>query len=79
MNIPIERLLQQPIVRKTYFTTGNLLTPVAELNTLVLQGFYHEMEAFIQLTEGMPHTDKLVKNDLPGLRPCYNIIEQIRG
>jgi virulence factor len=78
MNIPTERLLQQPIVRKTYFTTGNLLTPVAELNTLVLQGFYHEMEAFIQLTEGMPNANKLVKNDLPGLKPIFNIIEEIR-
>lgn len=78
LNIPTERLLQQPVVRKTYFSAGGLLIPAIDMNTLQLQGFYHELEAFIQLVEGMPNTGKLVKNDLPGLVSVYKLIDEIR-
>jgi virulence factor len=78
LNIPTERVLQQPVVRKTYFSAGNLLIPAIDMNTLQLQGFYHELEAFIQLVEGMPGAGKLVRNDLPGLVSVYKVIEEIR-
>lgn len=78
LNIPTERLLQQPTTRKTYFTTGNFLVPAIDLNTLAIQGFYHELETFIQLAEGMPAAGKVVRNDLPGLTSLYQVIEQIR-
>lgn len=79
LNIPTERLLQQPVVRKTYFSTGQFIAPVLELNTLVLQGFYRELETFIQLAEGKRSGEVHVSNDLPGLAPIYGIIETLRN
>lgn len=78
-NIPAERILQQPVVRKTYFSSGQFVAPVMELNTLVLQGFYKEVETFIKLAEGIPFRNPSTKNDLAGLLSVYQVIETIRA
>jgi virulence factor len=77
LNIPAERLLQQPITTREYFSTGHLIVPVMELNTLVLQGFYDEIKSFIELVE--TGTSPQPKNDLPGLRNIYEIMEILKA
>jgi virulence factor len=73
-NLPTERLLHQSSVSKEYFSAAGLVLPVLELNTLVLQGFYGELEYFIRLVEdaGGPADQP---NDLIRLRNIYALIE----
>lgn len=74
-NIPSERLYPQPLVTKEYFSTGNMINPVLNLNTLVLQGFYHELENFICITEGL----KPDHNDLNTLGPLYELMDELNN
>jgi len=76
-NIPSERIMEQQTVTREYFSTANFLAPVREINTLVLQGFFSEIENFIALVEkqGTNETDC---NDLKGLLSVYKVIEQLR-
>lgn len=75
LNLPTERLLNQPEITKDHFSTGNNILPAWDLNTLVIQGFYNEVKAFIALVE---NTDRpIIQNDLPGLLPLYAILHQI--
>jgi len=76
MNIPTERILNNKIVTNRYFSSNNFILPVAELNTIFLQGFYEELSAFINIVEGSD--TKHVENDLPGLTGLYNMIDQIK-
>jgi virulence factor len=74
-NIPAERLLHQSTTTREYFSTGNMVMPVMELNTLVLQGFYRELEVFINLVEnGMGDTP----NDLIKLKAVYRILDNLK-
>lgn len=75
-NIPSERLLKQPLIIKQYFSANNLIIPAAELNTLVLQGFFHEIGMFVELVE--KNTISSFSNDLPGLSGVYKLIGSIR-
>lgn len=75
LNIPTERFLQQPEITKDYFNTGNNVLPIRDLNTLVVQGFYNEVEVFIALVENADR--HVIKNDLPGLLPLYRMLHQI--
>jgi virulence factor len=75
LNMPAERLYPQPVITKNYFPAGSLVMPVLESNTLVLQGFYAELEEFIQITESSNHSSK--QNDLPGLLAVYRILHQL--
>ncbi len=76
LNIPAERILQQPVTKKQYYKADNFLLPVAEQNTLYLQGFYDELKTFIQLVEGTGSTND--QNDLEGLIGLYKIFEQLK-
>lgn len=77
-DIPAERLLQQPVVTKSYFTASNLIVPAFENNSLFLQGFYAELETFIRLVEiGVGKNDAV--NDLQSLVPVYKAIEQLKA
>lgn len=74
LNIPSERIYRQPLTTKDYFSTGNMINPVFDLNTLVLQGFYQELKNFIQMAEG--HIPG--ENDLNTLGPLYNIMDELK-
>lgn len=76
-NIPSERILNQPTVKHQYFSANNFILPVQELNTIFLQGFYSELEAFINIVEGKNNTEN--KNDLPGLIELYKIFDVTRA
>jgi virulence factor len=77
LNLPAERILNQPTVTKKYFSANNFILPVAELNTIYLQGFLSELESFVTIAENVqsqPNT-----NDLPGLVNLYSILDSIRA
>ncbi len=75
-NLPTERLLNEPVVTKEYYSIHNLIMPVMELNTLVVQGFYDEIRAFIKLAES--DVSGRAENDLPELLAVYKIIEELK-
>jgi len=75
LDIPVERLYQKPVITKNYFSVSNLIIPAFELNTLVLQGFYKELETFIQIVESGNNTSD--GNDLTGLLPVYKILDEL--
>ena len=77
LNIPSERVLNQPVTIRKYFSSKNLLLPVAELNTLLLQGFYQEIESFVGIVED--GATKAINNDLQGLIPLFELFEKIRS
>ncbi|PVD53913.1 hypothetical protein DC498_00505 [Terrimonas sp.] len=76
LNLPTERVLSQPETIKEYFSTGNLVMPVKEMNTLVLQGFYKELETFILLAES--ENNVWDANDLKGLTDLYKILHTLQ-
>jgi virulence factor len=76
LNIPAERILNNRIETIQYFSSNNFILPVAELNTIYLQGFYSELRNFINIVEGKHSTH--IQNDLPGLTNLYQIIEQVK-
>jgi len=77
MNIPSERVLKKPLIAKTYFSTGNLIVPAADLNTFMLQGFFQELHTFLMITEGKPEK-KMIGNDLEQLINIYQVMDQLR-
>lgn len=73
LNVPAERILNQPVITKQYFSANNFILPVADLNTIYLQGFLSEIESFVKFAE-----EGTVVNDLPGLLNLYSIFDRIR-
>jgi virulence factor len=78
LNIPTERLFNQPLVTKEYFSAANLIVPAPELNTLVLQGFYNEVKTFIEIVE-RSSSKNMVQNDLFGMISTFEIIEKLQA
>ena len=76
LNLPSERLMNQSVVNKKYFSTSNFIVPAIELNSLVLQGFYNEIETFIGLVEKTNSSS--ARNDLSGLKNLYEVIEKLK-
>ncbi len=77
LGVPSERILAQHPSRKMLFSANNLLLPVAESNTLVLQGFYHELKKFFDLVEKQQNAIEEA-NDLAGLLSVYELLDSIR-
>jgi virulence factor len=77
LNLPAERLLHQPLTIRKYFGVNNLVIPATDMNTLVLQGFYSELENFIGLVESGKNTQG--ENDLISLQPVYHIMDQLNA
>ena len=67
----------KPLIAKTYFSTGNLIVPAADLNTFMLQGFFQELHTFLMITEGKPEK-KMIGNDLEQLINIYQVMDQLR-
>jgi virulence factor len=79
LNIPSERLLRQPAITKEYYSAGPSITPAMDLNTLVTQGFYDEVGAFVSLVENNGQAAGQPKNDLSSLLNVYQAIESLRA
>lgn len=77
MNVPAERIMNQPVITKQYFSANNFILPVAELNTLFLQGFLNEIESFVSVAEKGTGPSEI--NDLPGLLNLYSIFDKVRS
>lgn len=76
LSLPTERVLSDPEITKEYFSAGNLVMPVLEMNTLVLQGFYKEVESFVLLCESGENTSR--NNDLETLTGLYRILRKLK-
>ncbi len=72
-NLPTERLLQNSIVYKEYFSAGRLIVPAFESNSFVIQGFYDEIKTFIEIVETGNAQHPI--NDLVQLLPTYKIVD----
>jgi virulence factor len=79
LNIPTERILNQPSVTKEYFAGSASMIPALEMNSLVTQGFYKEIETFLMLIEGNGKMPATPASDLDSLLHTYTIIEKIRN
>ena len=77
LGLPAERIMNQPLTTKEYFSAGNLLIPAAELNTLVLQGFYDEIKTFVNIVEGRI-SKNVTQNDLPSMVNTFDILDQLQ-
>lgn len=77
LGLPTERILKKADTTQKLFNATNLLLPVAETNTLTLQGFYGELKNFFDLVEDDDGA-KVNKNDLPSLDNVYEIIEKLK-
>jgi len=74
MHLPAERIMDKPQVSRKYFSINNLVIPALNLNTLVLQGFYGEISAFISLVEN----GRKSENDLAGMKSLYRILDELK-
>ena len=76
MNIPAERLLNQSLTTKEYFSGIPTLIPALETNTLYSQGFYAEIEDFVTRVEH-PGARPDDGNDLGPLISTYELLESL--
>jgi virulence factor len=74
MHLPVERILNKPLISKKYFSINNLVIPAFDLNTLVLQGFYGEIRSFVMKVE----SGRGFENDLSGMQSLYKILDELK-
>jgi virulence factor len=73
LGLPVEKVIKQPAIQKTYLdNTG--FAPIAENNSLILQGFFGEIEHFVRSVEEDRLNDE---HKLTGLLNTYEILEAI--
>lgn len=76
LNIPTERLMNQTLITKEYYSGIPTLTPALESNTLLVQGFLPEIEYFISLVEN-PDAAVGETNDLGSLLSIYELFQSL--
>ncbi len=74
LNIPLEKVFKNPLVQKKYINSPAFV-PVADHNSLVMQGFFGEIEHFAFLAEKDERDDFC---RLETLLPVYDILEVIK-
>jgi virulence factor len=71
--IPLEKIRQQPVIKKIYFDNKQF-SSMLETNNLAIQGFYPELKHFVSLVEGS-------KNDnfgkLETLKATYDLLDKL--
>jgi virulence factor len=75
MNIPLEKLLKQPITQQIYFN-NNGFSPIVNNNDLFVKGFYGETEHFINSIE---ENKKDELTTLVSLKNTYSILDQLKA
>lgn len=73
LGIPLEKALPKPVVHKIYFD-GSTMLPVREHNSLVIQGFYGEIKAFVNAVETGGQTAFC---SLHSLTNTYSILDEL--
>jgi len=71
--IPLEKLLNRPVIKKIYLDNQGTL-PVASSNSLVSQGFWGEIEHFVQQVE---EGKKTAAGSLDSLLNTYEILDKL--
>ena len=74
LNIPFEKISKQPLKQEIYLDSSNF-SPLAELNSLNLQGFYPELKHFADAVENTKQ-DQFCRAE--SLLPAYEILEQLQ-
>lgn len=77
MNVPTERLLNNHLQTKQYYSGTPTLTPAWETNSLLVQGFLGEIETFVSLVEDPQRTGKENANDLASLTAIYELLHAL--
>jgi len=75
MNIPLEKLLKQPIKQYVYFN-NNGFSPIVNNNDLFIKGFYGEIEHFVNSIE---ENKKNELTTLTSLKNTYRILDQLKA
>ncbi len=73
--IPLDKVLPQPLIRKIYLDNQGTVPSLAN-NSLVAQGFYGEIEHFLQLVEAGSSSSQ---GSLESLRPTYKILDSLNA
>ena len=73
--IPIEKVMQQPGIRKIYFDNKRF-SSMLETNNLAVQGFYPELKHFVSLVEGK-RSDNYGR--LETLSESYDLLDKLSG
>lgn len=74
-NIPMEKVAKGPAVKRIYLNASNFI-PGLENNTLVLQGFYDEINTFLTMCEsGKTDNNKALES----LRPVYRFVTALKA
>jgi virulence factor len=73
-NIPFEKISKMPVVKKVLVDNNNFV-PTAAYNSVAMQGFLGEIEAFIKMTEKDEYDSR---QHLQRLTPVYGLIETIK-
>jgi len=71
--LPLEKVFKQPGIQKAYLSS-NGFAPIAENNSLILQGFFGEIEHFVRSVEKNELNNE---HKLSGLLNTYEILEAI--
>ncbi len=71
--IPLEKVFKRPIQQQTLLS-NNGFVPIAENNSLTLQGYYDEIKAFISAVE---NSDSNELTDFPTLLKSYELLEEL--
>jgi virulence factor len=70
--IPLEKVIQKP-VKQHVLLSNNGFVPIAENNSLTLQGYYDEINQFVTAVEGV----KSELTDFPELLKSYQLLDQL--
>ncbi len=73
MGIPLEKVLRSNTTEEALISNTGFV-PLAEYNQLFVQGYYAEIEAFVQACEGNKST---IKTALRDLIPTFNTVEKL--
>ncbi len=72
--MPMEKVMPSKYSRQNIYYDNNYLNPVKEYNTLTYQGFFDEINTFVNLIENGKGENK---SSLKQLNPVYDLIEKI--
>ncbi len=72
--IPLEKVIKTSVLTQKNYIVNNGLNPIKEENSLVFQGYFNEIQAFVKTVEGKKKSNK---SSLKDLLPTYELIDKI--
>ncbi len=74
LGIPLEKVLKNPVVEE-HLLRVNGFVPMAENNSLAVQGYSEEIDVFLKLSSGRKATNY---SDLQRSKPIFELLEKLR-